>query len=133
MKIYIYSVVLIFCITHIAKADTLSYWHVYYNDLKIKEYVKYSDLTNDFIKLNLKEIKQNDTITVLYYSDTPCNTCKTNIYIIDEKKKNIVLCNRIDERNPMKISVFDLIKYKLQNEVNVYYESDKFKGEILLF
>lgn len=133
MKIYFYIVVLIFIITNLSKADTLSYWHVYFNYLKLKEYAEYSNLSNDLIKLDQKEIKQNDTLSVIYYSDTPCFSCKTSIYIIDEKKKNITLGQSVGEQTPLRISVFDLMKNIKQNEANVYYSSDKFDGAFLIF
>ena len=64
--------------------DTLDYWHVYYNGVKIRAY---NLLVNEgkealpykTISLRLDSIKGYDSVTVLYGSDTPCPVC--DIYL----------------------------------------------------
>jgi hypothetical protein len=60
------------------KADTIDYWHVYYNKTKIKEYNQYS---KGEITLKIKNIKNKDTLTVRYFRDTPCSDCKTQVVL----------------------------------------------------
>ena len=57
-----------------AKADTIDYWHVYYNKIKIKEYNQYS---KGEIVLKIKDIKKSDSLTIKYFRDTPCDDCLT--------------------------------------------------------
>lgn len=57
---------LVVCIFSIVHADTIDYWHVYYNKEKIKECTEFS-LPEIVIKSAI--VKENDSITIKYYSD----------------------------------------------------------------
>ncbi len=115
-----------------AKADTIDYWHVYYNDIKIKEYNQYA---KDEIVLKIKDIKKSDTLTIKYFRDTPCRDCLTQVSIEPGDDSVITKGRGIGTFNPVKVPLFDLILKANGEFCNVYYyeEGSKHKGKILLF
>ena len=68
--------------------DTLDYWHVYYNVVKIRDY---NALVNEVkealpyktISLRLDSIKGYDSVTILYGSDTRCPICDIHLSFYD--------------------------------------------------
>lgn len=116
-----------------AKADTIDFWHVYYHDIKINEYNQYS---KGEITIIAKDIKKTDSITIIYFRDTPCSDCKTNVTV--ENKSHFIITKGIGfgTANPIKISVFELLLKADRNFNYVYYqEENKFQQEqrLLLF
>ncbi len=102
---------------NITKADTIDFWHVYYNKTKIKEYNQYSKVE---IILKIKDIQKTDSLTIRYFRDTPCSDCETQVAI--ENGKHFVITKSIGKGtfNPIKISVFDLLQYHLKYNKDVY-------------
>jgi hypothetical protein len=100
-----------------AKADTIDYWQVYYNESKIKEYTQYS---KGEIVLKIKEIKKTDTLTVKYFRDTPCDDCETQVAIENGKHLVITTGKGLGTFNPIKISVYDLLQYHLKADKAIY-------------
>ena len=101
---------------NVANADTISYWHVYYNDIRIKEF---NDFSKAEIVLNVRDIKPNDSLTIMYFRDTPCQDCATEILI---KNGHIIITKGKGEGtfHPIKISVFDLLQYHLKVKKGIY-------------
>lgn len=68
----------------IGVCDTLDYWHIFYNDSII---AKFNSTSQDLkIEISKSTIKENDTLTLRYRSDTPCTNCKFVLLVRDEKK-----------------------------------------------
>jgi len=103
------------------KADTVDYWHIYYNKTKIKEFNLYS---KGEITLRSKDIKRTDSLTIIYFRDTPCSDCATEVII--ETGSNFVITKGegIGTFNPIKISVFDLL-LKAERELNFAFFQEK--------
>ena len=72
----------------IASADTISYWHVYYNTIKQKE-IPETTAKRD-IRIWTSAIEPGDVITIRFYTDTPCPTCEYELYVDDTKKNRIL-------------------------------------------
>ncbi len=100
-----------------AKADTIDYWHVYYNKTKIKDYNQYS---NGVITIKIKDIKKTDYLTVKYFRDTPCDNCETQVTIENEKHIVVVKGKGVGTFKPIKVSVFDILQYHLKANNNIY-------------
>ena len=100
-----------------AKADTIDYWHVYYDNIKIKEYNQYS---KGEIVLKIKDIKNTDSLTIKYFRDTPCDKCETKVAIENGRHFVITSGKGFGTFNPIKISVYDLLQYHLKADKEVY-------------
>lgn len=101
-----------------AKADTVDYCRVFYNKKEIREYPLYS---KGEILLKVKDIKENDSLTILYFRDTPCSECETNVIV--ENKQHFIITQGKGQGtfNPIKISVFDLLVKADRDYSYVYY------------
>lgn len=106
-----------FGLTSFAKADTIDFWHVYYNNVKIQEYNQYS---KGEIVLKIKDIKKTDSLAVKYFRDTPCEDCETQAEIENGKHFVITKGKGVGTFNPIKISVYDLLQYHLKADKEVY-------------
>lgn len=113
-----------------AKSDTIDYWLVYYNKVKIKEYNQYS---KGEIILKIKDIKKTDSLTIKYFRDTPCDDCLTNLTIESDDNFVITKGQGTGTFNPINVSVFDLILKANRNYYNVYYYEKNKPKKILLF
>lgn len=98
----------IFVFFSTVKADTIDYWHVFYNETKIKEYIQYS---KGEIVFNIKDIKKTDTLTVKYFCDTPCHECETQVTIESGSHFEITKGIGSGAFNPIKISAYELLQY----------------------
>ena len=115
-----------------ARADTIDFWHVYYNKIKLGEY---GQNTKGAIALKIKNIKKSDSLTIKYFRDTPCIDCETIIAVEDKKRTLITKGKGRGTLNPLKISVYKLLKYYLQGNkgvYDVYYQEEQSK-RLLLF
>jgi hypothetical protein len=106
-------------LSQITKADTIAYWHIYYNMTKIREF----NITGTHeIIIRLDRIKSSDSITVIYFRDTPCSECSTFL-TVDHK---ILTSKGKGTFNPISFSLTDLIEYKKSSNKNFfdifYYE-----------
>lgn len=115
-------------ISQTAKADTVDFWRVFYNRKEIN--------TKGEILLKVKDIKKNDSLTILYFRDTPCSECETNVIV--ENRHHFVITQGKGQGtfNPIKISVFDLLVKADRDYSYVYYYevSDNYKTQrIMLF
>ena len=70
------------------KADTIDFYHVFYNSSILKKYNQYDLSKNNTISIDLHSIKEDDSIKVMYWDDTPCFDCKChlNVYTRDSVK-----------------------------------------------
>ncbi len=105
----------------ISKADTIDIIHIYYNNIKIKEC---GIFCKDAIVLKLDSIKDNDSITVRYFRDTPCTNCDTYLTIDDEASKLIIQIKGKGIWNPLTFRLNDIKSWSKFHGIklfNVYY------------
>lgn len=88
------------------RADTISFWHVYYNKTKIRDYNMFSE--SPVIHFRMDSIRANDSLTVRYFDDTPCR-CMVTLMIQDDNGKNVVLKNVKGTGTPITFSLYNLI------------------------
>jgi len=100
-------------------ADTIDYWHVFYNDVKIKEFDQNSK--NMEITLNIKEIKATDSLTVMYFRDVYYIDCEAKAEIEDSFEFVITKGIGIGRGAPLKISIFDLLVTARKSPFFAYY------------
>lgn len=131
----IYFLILILLVSNICKADTIDYWHVYYNKTKIKEFNQIS--RGKTLVFKIANIKKKDSITVKYFRDTPCFDCVTSLTAEDEKHYVVVINHGKGTFNPVSFSLADILRYKEQNNKDYfevyYYETHSVADKILLF
>ena len=104
------------------KADTIDYWHVYYNNKKIKDYTQYSKKRAIIFKL--EKIKSNDTLKIKYFRDTPCQDCDTYLVIEDGKHNLILTIKGKGTFNPISFSLNKLVAFKRKSNndsFEIYY------------
>jgi hypothetical protein len=111
MKKLLLSLLIIFTIVQTTKADTIDFWHVYYNNIKIGEYNQFG---KNKIVLKLDSLKNGDSITVKYFKDTRCYKCKTYLTIEDEKHQNILTSVGEGSSNPVSFYLNKLIELRKQ-------------------
>ncbi len=106
----------------ISKADTISFWHVYYNQTKIEM----NQFSSDLVTIKMNEIKKTDTITVKYFRDTPDMDCEARIVVENQNHLIVAGGKNFGTFSPINFSVFDILKYyqisKEQNYLVYYYE-----------
>ncbi|MCU0390451.1 MAG: hypothetical protein MUE81_05000 [Thermoflexibacter sp.] len=98
--------------------DTIDFWHVYYNKIKIEAYNLNSE--KSAITLKIKDIKKTDSLIVKYFKDTPCSKCKTQVTVQDKKHSLIAKGSNKGTFSPLKISVYDLLQYHLKAKEDIY-------------
>jgi len=130
MKQMKYALIFILTLaTNIVKADTIDFWHVYYNDVQIKEF------QNNELTLKIKDIKKTDSLTVMYFRDVHIIDCEAKVEIEDSFKFVIVKGVGIDRGTPLKISIFDLLVSARKSPFFAYYSDclTENREKILLF
>jgi len=107
------SVIIILTISliNIVKADTIDYWHIYYNDVKIKEFNLNSSEEIKEITLKIDDIKPTDILTIRYFRDTRYNKCETIVEFEDSSNFVVTkgVCMDTGEGEPIKISIVSLV------------------------
>jgi hypothetical protein len=101
-----------------AKADTISYSHIYYNETKIKEL---SEFSQSEIILKEADVRVEDSLGIKHYSCAVCHHCETFITIENGTNYFIKSEKNVDDRGLIRISVYDLLKYHRINK-NEYYD-----------
>jgi hypothetical protein len=122
-----------FCKT--AFADTVDYWHVYYNGVKIKEFQQFK--RNDVL-IEAKIIKTNDSLRVVLFTDTPCKDCQRLVTISTEADgANLLKAEGRLEGQGIAFSLNDLLQYSKQSGKKsfkvVWSNGPNIKKETLLF
>jgi hypothetical protein len=122
-------------VSHICMADTIDYWHVYYNKTKLKECNQVN--CGETLTFKTGNIKNGDSIIVKYFRDTPCFDCKTTLTAEDGKHLAVITSHGKGTFNPISISLTDLFKFKEQSGKDyfeIYYSEDKVRpNKTLLF
>ena len=105
MKKVILILSLFVCLQHVAKADTTDYWHIYFNDDRIKM----CDATHPAeLLFNASKIQATDSITVKPSTDAPCYACKTMLFV--ENTEGSLLATAVGQGtfNPITFSLKDV-------------------------
>ena len=121
MKKKLIILILTIGLTNIIKADTIDFWHINYNDIKIKEFNLTSKEEKREIVLNVKDIKKTDSLTIMYFRDVLYIDCEVNVEIEDSLKFVIVKEVGINIGAPIKISIFDLLVTARKSPFFAYY------------
>jgi hypothetical protein len=133
MKKILLLFITILSFTFNAKADTISVWRVYFNNIQIQQLSDIRILKT--IVFGIDSLKSTDSITVEYLCDTPCHDCKTQLNVKIQKDKSILTSNGVGSFSPISFALKDLIAYKLntkQDTFDVFY-SDGFRRSNFLF
>lgn len=80
-KFFVFFVITL--ISFNGKCDTLDYWHVTINDSLIGQFNSLN--ANPTINLS-SEWSNFDSISIQYFSDTPCSECRSMLSVRDENK-----------------------------------------------
>jgi len=122
MKFFLLILISTIGLANSAKADTIDYWHVYYNDIKIEEYNLHLE---GEIVFKLKDIENTDTLTIVYFCDTPCDDCLIQVSIESGNNFVITKTQGVQIFNSVKISMFDSA-FKADREFHdVYYHEER--------
>lgn len=120
---------------NVCKADTIDYWHVYYNNKRLKEFNQFSNVETLVFKSG--KIKTGDSIAVKYFRDTPCFNCTTKLIAEDEENNEAAIGLGAGTFNTISISMADIARYKERNHRAhfkiYYYEGEERKYKRLLF
>jgi hypothetical protein len=125
MKIIVSLFVTLLLFTSSATADTIDFWHVFYNKIKLKEYNDYSLKSSGMvIQLKALGIKPGDSITVRYFRDTPCHDCTTSVLVEDNAHTAVTRATATGTYQPLTFSAVKLLAFAQmtgQTSFTVYY------------
>lgn len=111
-----------------ARADTVDYWHVYYNDLRIRQYPNSGD--SNVILILQDNIQLNDSIFIRYYRDTPCSDCATYLVAEDDNGRRVLTSKGHGTGHPVGFSVKQLFEREYMDSTIryalYYYEDNKY-------
>jgi hypothetical protein len=74
---------------HFSNADTIDYWHVYYNNTLLANINQNQEGYK--LKLNKGDMKPGDSLSIIYYNDTPCQDCETTLYVQGDNNHTLKL------------------------------------------
>lgn len=100
-----------------AKADTISYYHVYYNGTKINDINEYS---KGVVILKEADIKMEDSLEIKYFFCAICVDCENHIEIKNERNQVITKGENIEPFNSIRISVYELLIYHRKHKNEFY-------------
>jgi hypothetical protein len=131
MKIRFFSVVVFLLATFASKADTIDYWHVYYNDVIFGKFHQ-GQMDNE-LKIQKKEIRKNDFLVVKHHDDTPWHNTKIALVITNEKGITVKTISAIGEGSDLKVELKDLLKDEINKSVKLffdYYEDNELRRRL---
>lgn len=117
------------------KVDTIDFWHIYYNNLKVKELnITLQDL---LLSIKISNVQKTDSLTIKYFRDTPCSDCETQATIEDDKQSVIVKGKNIGTFSPLKIPLFELLQNHIKTKKKIfhlfYHENGKGNEKLKVF
>ena|SRR5258708_40250395 len=107
-----------------AKADTIDFWHIYYNHKIIARFN--GNLENRVVTIEKSKIKPNDILSVDYGNDSPGDDI-IGVYVkagflkktkLIEGKANFSLMNKLDI--PV-VKILEILKSSNQKTIDLYY------------
>lgn len=127
MKKIALTLLLFIGFTYIAKADTTDYFHIYFNDDRIK---MADELHPAALTFNAQKVQKTDSITVKPSKDAPCYSCKTFLYV--ENGKDVLVQKAVGKGtfNPITFSLKDLAgDGQKPMDLRVFYSEEKANGK----
>jgi hypothetical protein len=109
-----------------AKADSIDYWHIFYNKTRIGNFVQFS---KHEIVMKLADLKDGDSITINYFRDTHCPDCSTHLLVEDEKHQVFTEALGRGTFNPVSFPVAKLLEAR-KNGYEQSFEIYYFEGDI---
>lgn len=91
-----------------AKADTIDFWHVYKNGIKVKEFNAFGK--NELV-IDIRLVQSKDSVTIRYFRDTPSSDCVTTVTIEDEKHRIITSGSGKGTFNPVSFPLRDVLAF----------------------
>jgi hypothetical protein len=131
-KLFCLVILLLFSLEIKVNADTIDYYHIYYNNILINN----NSSDSGAISFKKVEIKESDSLSVKYWTDTPCASCRFYLVAIDENNIYVKVTSNIGQGSPLTISMKDILDWSAQNNVdyfNIYYYEEKPAYPIHLF
>jgi hypothetical protein len=134
-RFYFLIILFLFIGTSVARCDTTDHYSIYYNDIKIHDY---NINTEDSIPLAFDKtsLKENDNLTVKYWSDTLCATCKYYLVIIDSEKRYVKVVSCTGQGIPLTFSMSEVLNWSNENSIDtfeIYYYEEKPAFPVYLF
>lgn len=105
----------------ISKADTIDFWHVYYNDSLIQKFNIHND--SEVIVIKVKMVQSVDSIRINYFRDAPCTDCHLNLMVRTDKNNKIIYSKAVGTGSTL--------SFDLRRLVNVYTADKKRYFEVL--
>jgi hypothetical protein len=112
---------------YVAKADTTDYFHIYFNDERIK---MADEMHPAVLTYNGQKIQKTDSITVKPSKDAPCYTCATFLYV--ENVQGVLVQKAVGKGtfNPITFSLKDLVgDGGKPMDYRVFYSEEKANGK----
>jgi len=114
------------------KADTIDYWHVYYNKNVINKFSLIDK--NPTVIIQKKLVRSNDVLGIYYGHDSACYECEIGIYIKDDASQKTYLVKSKGVFNILKIPVSKLLaiaKQKNNYDFNLYYYDSNHRNTLI--
>ena len=127
MKKIALTLLLFIGFSYIVKADTTDYFHIYFND----ERIKMADEAHPAaLTYNGQKIKETDSITIKPSKNVPCYSCKTFLYV--ENGKDVLVQKAVGKGtfNPIIFSLKDLADAgQKPMEYRIFYSEENPNGK----
>lgn len=121
---------------HSAKADTIDFWHVYKNGIKVKEFNMFGK--NELV-ISRQLIQSGDSLTIRYVRDTPSVVSPITVTVEDEKHRIISSASGKGTFNPVSFPLRDVLAFSMatgKKTFDVYYkegDANSRRDKTLLF
>jgi hypothetical protein len=113
MKLLIIILTILLTSTTKVSADSIDHWRIYFNKSMVLENNEVSS-EKPFI-LKLSELTETDSITVIYFSDSPCSDCTTYLQSDDGTKARLMMAKGVGTSTPLTFKIKDLLLYHTGN------------------
>jgi hypothetical protein len=114
-KLFILS--LLFCFLQSARADSIDYWHIHYNGHEAAVFHQYK---HPELNLARMDVSANDSISLRYFRDTPCEDCETRL-VLQAGDSSLVLGRGRGTFQPVHFKVNQLLQSG-QETLHIWYE-----------
>ena len=122
----------ILTISGLSQADTISFWHVY---LDSKEIAEFSVITEKpKVEIMTTDLSKNSILTVKYFRDTPCQSCRTYVTICNSKDDIIFKIKGSGTLNKHDLKLKRLIKRYSKGKASsfrFYFKEPPFQDQFL--
>lgn len=116
----------------VSVAYNIDSWQIFYNLKKIGSFDENTEKltkTGGRMTIHLVDstISESDSISIHYWSDTPCEDCNSTLYVIAEHQTVAIRKTAIGNRTPLTFKVKELENFAKSNSITEFdlYYSDK--------